>query len=232
MNRTSLFIAALSITLFAAVPHKVLGQQNITTPYIEVTGNAEKKIAPDRIFLDIEINENDYKNKSIIDIEKNMIEGLSKMGIDTKKDLVIKDLASNFKYYFLKGNNPKLMKEYQLLTRDAAKAGEVIVMLQSIGISRTSINRAENSKIEEYKNDVRVQAVKNAKEKAILLTEAIDQNIGKAIFISEQNYGTRNYALSSKAMMVSDSSQGYSAPDIAFEEITLESSVIVRFELK
>lgn len=234
MNKSLLLAATLSLALLIALPNQAKGQEEKQN-YIEITGKAEREITPDRIYLTIRINENSYKNKSLAEVEKNMIDGFAQMGIDTKKNLVVKDIASNFKYYLLKGNSPKLSKEYELLTTDAKMAGKVIVMLQSIGISSVSISKIENSKIEEYENEVRVEAVKNAKQKAILLAEAIDQKIGKAIYIAEVNeYGmTPVYALSTmtRGIKVSNSDE-YEAPDIEFENITIKESVSVRFELQ
>lgn len=205
--------------------------------YIEVSGKAEKEITPDEIYLQIIINEKDYKNRTLSEVEKSMLRELSKLKIDVKKDLAIKDIASNFKKYFIKGNDPKLSKEYQLLVHDARTTGQVILAMENAGISRISIDRVENSRIEEYKNEVKIEAMKNAKSKAELLTGAIGQKIGKAIYINEQEgyYNRFNDRFTVKAYGLSmdnaEASVIEEVPDIAFENIKLETSVQVRFEL-
>lgn len=235
MKKILLFVV---VSLFATgiTPIVLSGQDFANRPYIEVTGKAEKEVAPDRIYLEIVINESDYKNQSLSSIEKKMIDKLKECGIDTKKDLVIKDLASNFKHYVLKKDDVRLKKEYQVLTTSAQMAGEVILALESIGVSRVSVGKVECSKIAQYENEARVEAVKNAKSKALLLTQPLDQELGKAIHISEQEFYNRynsdrvQIAYSKKNMEAS--LVGSSVPDIEFEKIRIECRVYVKFELK
>jgi len=232
-------LAILAILLSTAA----LGQQGeknfIDQNYIEVTGKSEMEIAPDKIFIKIEVSEKDVKGKSLTEIEKTMVVKLQEIGIDTKKDLAIKDVASNFKSYWLAKSDIILSKEYQLLVRDGISAGKVFVELQSIGVSNVSIDRVENSKIVDYRKEVKLQAIKAAQEKAKSLAEVIGQNAGRAIYVKETDndgYGTlqgrvpgivvRGYANS--VFSVSDKSE----TNIEFEKIKLEYSVLVRFELK
>src|SRR5665647_3049367 len=78
------------------------GEKNfIDKPYIEVTGKAEMEIVPDEIYMAIVINEKDNKRKiSLAQAEKDMVAKLKSLGIDTKKNLSVKDLSSNFKNYW------------------------------------------------------------------------------------------------------------------------------------
>jgi len=81
-------------------------------------------------------------------------------------------------------------------------------------------------------------AIKAAKEKAITLTNAIDQNIGKAIYIQELNsqvYRTMQGQVTGLSNIVvreySDKMKMEIEPEIEFEKITLEYSILVRFEI-
>ena len=80
------------------------GEKNfIDKPYIEVTGKAEMEVTPDRIYMSITINEKDSKGKIVLaQSEKDMMTKLKALGIDTKKDLSVKDMSSNFKKYWVK----------------------------------------------------------------------------------------------------------------------------------
>ncbi len=222
---------ALFATLFA------YGQTQ-QTPYIEITGKSEREISPDKIFLKITINEKDYKGKNLSDLESGMIKTLKEVGVDTKKDLSIRDIASNLKTYLLLKNDIKLMKEYQLLVGDAKTAGRVIIELQKIGISQVSIDKMECSKIEQYKNEIKVEAIKNAKQRGEMLTSAIGQSLGNAIYINEieNNYREFDYSGSRSInvmnMMEKSSVDSYEIPDIEFDKMKIEASIIVRFELK
>lgn len=243
MRKSFLSVAILSIALSAVVLPKVQGQDfynvNNKPYYIEVTGTASKEVAPDKIFLEIVINENDYKNESLANKERSMLKELEAIGIDTKKDLVIKDMMSNFRRYFIKGNEVKLSKEYELLVSSAAKAGEVIGKLQSIGISNVSVGKVENSKIESYKDEARAEAAQNARHIAEQITAAIGQEIGKAVYISEYSYSNSDYGvmkvrntMALGADMAFEEVAADMAPEIEFENITIKTSITAHFELK
>lgn len=216
------------------------GQKNfIDQNYIEVTGKSEMEIIPDLIYLKIFLNEKDNKSKlSLTERENIMISTLKEIGIDTSKDLSIKDMSSNFKYYLLTKNDILLTKEYQLLVRDGKTASKVFIELEKIGISNVSIDRLDNKNIENYRKDVKVDAIKAAKNKAQSLTTALNQSIGRAIYIQEVEQNFRNgVSGTSNSIMIrgvsSEKVYGSNAqPDIDFEKIKIEYSILCRFELK
>lgn len=229
-----MLITVCSLLVLGAASNRADAQDFLTTNYIEVTGKAHKEVAPDMIYMTITINEKDYRNSSLPEVEKKMIERLRSLGVDINKDLVVKDMASNFKHYFLLKSDAKLMKEYTLLAHSAQKAGEVILALGQIGISEISIDKVECSELEKIQDEVRVMAIKNAKARATLLTEAIGHSIGKAIHVSETERSHRSYAMPN-VMMVKGSiaeTDAIMVPEIEFEKIDVEMSVHVKFELK
>ena len=113
-----------------------------------------------------------------------MYDKFKEIGIDVTNDLVIKDYVSNFQYYWIIRTDIQLIKEYQLLVHEAKIAGQVFTELQKLGISNISIDRLENSKIRDRK-EVKVTAINSAYEKAKALSMAINQDIGRAIYIQE-----------------------------------------------
>ena len=217
------------------------GKNFIDQNYIEVTGKAEMEIIPDEIYIRIVINEKDFKGKILSDIEKSMFDKLKELGIDITKDLAIKDLVSNFQYYWFIKADPRLSKEYQLLVHDAKTAGVVFIELQKLGISNASISRIENSKIMDSRREVKIAAIKAARDKAKDLALAINQDIGRAIYVQEIESNNINFS-GSNAAISNIMVRGYSTqnanganmqgPDIEFEKIKLEYNMLVRFELK
>lgn len=232
-----LFLALLIIPFLT---NGQTGNKNfIDQNYIEVTGKSEIEISPDLIYIKILINEKDNKSKTpLADRENTMISKLKEIGIDINKDLLIKDISSNFKYYWLTKSEILLTKEYRLLVRDGKTASKVFIDLENIGISTVSIDRLDNSNIQKYKKEVKIDAIKAAKEKAESLANAIGQNIGRAIYIQELEGvppTVSNRIVIRGATSISNSSlYGSRAPepDIDFEKIRLEYSIICRFELK
>lgn len=235
----------LLFVLTILISTTVLGQQGeknfIDQNYIEVAGNAIMEVTPDEIYLKILINEKEIKGKTLIDIENSMIAKLKEIGVETTKDLSIIDYSSNFKNYWISKSDIILIKEYQLLVRDARLAGTVFQEFQELGISNISVDRIEHSKIQEYKKEVKINAIKAAQEKANSLAVAINQTIGRAIFIQEIDNNTLNYStghLSKTAGIMIRGANSITSinnsyqPEIDFEKIKLDYSVMVRFELK
>lgn len=227
-----ILLTVFSVTSFAQIGEKNFIDQN----YIEVTGQAEMEVVPNEIYLQILINEKDYKGKQEVQqLEKSMIDKLTEIGIDVSKQLVIKDMASNFQKYWLRGAETNSIKEYQLKVTDAKTAGRVIQELEALGISNISIEKVDHSEIEKLKTEVKVNAVKAAKEKAVALTNAVSQNIGRAIYIQEINNQIYRAQMSSVSNMVVRDVAKMEAdqqPDIEFEKIKLEYSILVRFAME
>lgn len=226
---------------FVCVPMLSLaqtGEKNfIDQHYIEVTGRAEMEIVPDEIYITILLDEKDSKNKqTVAQLESAMTKKLKELGVDVDKDLMIKDLSSNFKFYLLHKNDIFLSKEYQLLVRNGKLAGRVFIELEKLGISNMTIDRLEHSKIEQYRREVKVNAIVAAKEKAGSLANAISEEIGKALYIQEVDYNPYGVARVSNVMSLKSREGGslnqMEELDIEFEKIKLEYSVICRFELK
>ncbi len=233
------YLLSILLSVIAINSFSQFGSKNfIDQPYIEVSGTAEREISPDEIFLKILVNEKDSKGKETLEeLEKGMIKKLSEIGIDVNKDLVIVDMASNFKNYWLKSADIYSMKEYQLKCGDAGTAGQVFRELESIGISNISIERIDHSELKKYQREVKVSAIKAAREKAEDLALAIDQEIGKAIHIEEQNF--QPYRVNSNVQMSNIMIRGTSSveetvvqPEIEFEKIKIEYTIRVSFELK
>jgi hypothetical protein len=206
--------------------------------YIEVVGKSEMEITPDLIYIKVNISEKDTKNKiSVPELEKSMISTLEGIGIEVSKDLLIKDISSNFKYYLLTKNAILLTKEYQILVRDGKTASQVFLELEKIGISNVSIENLDNSKIEQFRKEVKVNAIIAAKDKAESLTKAINQTLGRAIYIQELN-NISNDLRNSNSIRIRGNSSTYGANmpspalDFDFEKIKIEYSVLCRFELK
>lgn len=222
--------------MFVSVSFAQQGKNFIDQPYMEVTGKAELEVVPDEIYLRIKINENDNKAKqSLEELEKAMIRKLTDIGVDIEKNLAIVDFSSNFRSHLLRKNSILTSKEYFLLLNDGQTTGKVFIELEDIGISNISIEKVGHSKMEQLQNKVKVMAIKAAKKKAILLAEGIDQTIGSALFVQEMGSGYfPRQQRAGNIMMKSfaEAKMDEALPEIEFEKIKLEYSIMVRFELQ
>lgn len=227
----------ISIILLIGCLYSINAQEKnfLDQPYIEVRGEAKKEIVPDEIYINIVINEVDNKGKvSVEQQEQTMLKALSELGVDLKKDLFVRDLSSNLKRYWIKNNDIRTQKSYQLKVNTAALAGQVFVKLEAIGISNLSIERVDHSQIEQYRREVKINAAKDAREKASDLANAVGQTIGKAVFMQESssNDAYPYQRLYKTTAMISGTSLSEVVPDMDFEKIVLEYKIFARFILE
>lgn len=158
-------------------------------PHIEVEAEADTLVVPDRIYVSITLNEADSKNKKSVEEQEKQLETiLKKLKINTDKDLSVLDYSSNFKKYFLKGQNILKTKKYSLLVRDAYTLANVIISLEEAGISNTEVEKVEYSKYRELLLELRSEAVKRSRITADKLVKPLNQKAGKALYISDMNY--------------------------------------------
>ena len=118
---------------------------------------------------------------------------LKKLKINTDKDLSVLGYSSDFKKYFLKGQNILKTKKYSLLVRDAYTLGNVIISLEEAGISNTEVEKVEHSKSKELLLELNSEAVKRSRITADKLVKSLNQKAGKALYIyaneSQDMYG-------------------------------------------
>lgn len=183
MKTHSYLIVFLLLSVFYATAQ----QKNfIDQPYIETAAIADSLVAPDRIYISIALNETDSKNKkSVEELEHTMEATLKQIGINTEKDLTLMQLGSEFKKYFLSGQNIVKSKMYALLVYDAITAGRVLTELEKSGIANINIEKIEYSKTDELLNSLKQKAIVKAKQSAIKMSQPLNQKPGRAIFISD-----------------------------------------------
>ena len=159
-------------------------------PYIDVSTDADTLVVPDRIYVSITLNEADSKNKKSVEEQEKQLETiLKKLKINTDKDLSVLGYSSDFKKYFLKGQNILKTKKYSLLVRDAYTLANVIISLEEAGISNTEVEKVEYSKSKELLLELKSEAVKRSRITADKLVKSLNQKAGKALYISDTNYG-------------------------------------------
>lgn len=188
--------------------------------YIQVNGRAEKEITPDEFYLSIVINERDSKGKiSVESQQRDMIAALKRLGVNVEKQLKVANLSSEF----FKKNTSVATAKYQLQLGSSAEVAKVWQALDGLGISNVSILKVSHSKIDEYKEQVRVEAMQNAKQSAQTLAGAIGQNVGKCFYIYDSNNNVMPVLYDNMAVMRS-AKAGYGEEAAADEPSTSRPS--------
>jgi uncharacterized protein YggE len=234
MKKIAVLVAAL--ILLASVQSQT--KNFIDQPYIDVTGHADTLVVPDEIFINILISERDTKDRiSIEEIESKMVAALKNLGIDLEKNLSASDIASNFKLYLLKKKDIIKTKSYVLKVNDAVTATKVFMALEDIDISNANIDRVSHSKTMQIQNMMRSRAIADAKQKSLALTEPLNQKVGNAIHIADNDISpVSNDMLRGKASGLVI--RGYNSlnnemepANISFEKIKIASTINVQFIL-
>lgn len=207
-------------------------QQEEKRHYIEVTGDAELKIIPDEIYLSIALNEKNTKDRRSLDeLERDVIEVLRKLNIPTE-NLSISGANSDMERAFWTGKKIYARKSYILKLTKANDIGQVLRELENKGISNVDLARVDNSQMEKYRKEVKIMAMKAAKEKAEYLLNAIGEKAGKPFLIQERNYSPFYQNRSNIMMMKSNSTEENVNYNLEFQEMVLKYEIFARFEIE
>lgn len=204
--------------------------------YIQINGRAEKEISPDEFYLSVVIDEHDSKGRvSVEQQRKEMIAELRRLGVDVEKQLKVANLSSEF----FKKNTSVATAKYQLQLGSAAEVAKVWQALDGMGISNVSILKVSHSKLEEYRQQIRVEAMRNAQQNARTLAEAVGQTVGKCFYVYDSNNevmpGFYNNSVvirgrkASSEMMAGDAA---AEEELDFKTIKLQYNVQAKFVLE
>lgn len=231
MKKSMILLAAMILFAGSAVAQ----QQEAFPSYVEVTGVAEKEVAPNEIYLAITINERDSKGKiSVDEQQREMLAALKKLGVKPDEQLKMLDLTSS---YFKRGN-ALARAQYELKLSSAVEVARVWRALDELGISQVTVSRATHTDIELFKAETRTEAMRAARDNARALAEAIDQQIGKCFWIADYSSPVRTtFAVANiKARGVMEDSisfdEAVEEEGLEFQTIKLQHRVQAKFVLE
>jgi uncharacterized protein YggE len=210
------------------------------TATIKIAGSAEKEITPNEIFIAITIQERmEGKNKLTIDNqEKDLVNGLVKLGIEGNR-LKLTGSQSNYIRTGWTRKNVMATAQYELKVTTADEAGYVFKLLDSLYIDQAYVKRLSHSKMKTFKKELDFEAMKNSKERAQNMLNAIDQKLGKAITVNETSSITSErhtmelYDIQYDSVRFSQNQSRYSrkSAELDFKKLKLVSHVQVVYEI-
>ncbi len=226
-------LIAMAVVALMALPAAAQMQEAYPS-YIQVTGRAEKELTPDEFYLQIVINERDSKGRiSVENQQRDMVAALRKLGVDVEKQLKMANLSSEF----FKKNTSVAMAKYQLQLGSSGEVAKVWQTLDGLGISNVSILKVTHSQLDKYKQEVRLEAMRNAQESAREMAGAIGQTIGKCFYIYDSNSNVLpvmydNAVLMRSAKAAADAESAAGEDPLEFKTIKLEYGVQAKFVLE
>lgn len=208
--------------------------------FIEVTGSAEMEIEPDEIRLIIGIEEywkeqfdknvkyEDYTTKiPITKIETELLNDLAAIGI--KDDQIITREVGNYWRY----NNRELLlnKEFELILNELDRVNEIVRAINTKGINYLRIGALKHKEITKFRKQVKVEALRAAKEKAEYLLKSMNQQAGNIISIVELDSDNHFWRPQSQISNTIMSTSGNDSGNDNLRKIKLRYEIKVRFEI-
>ncbi len=187
-------IFAIFVTLVLATFTNAQTTQPGCYPYpktISVTGSAEMNIIPDEIYVQVNLQEYRKKgeNKTELDkIKTAFLANCRAVGIPDSNISVASYEGYNLAYIWRrKKRDPDMFASiiYQVKFTDTKKIDDLVDRLDDEATRNFNITHTSHSKVVEYRKQLKIMAVKAAKEKAVYLSEAINEQLGQAITIVE-----------------------------------------------
>jgi len=202
---------------------------------IDVWGSGEIEITPDEIYFSISIRE--YKNKNtkvtLEALEDQLKKAIRNAGIPLE-NLTIANIYG-FNLERKKRQNPEFMARKQFLLKLASleKINDILSQVEDEGIESVTISSYTHSKMDEYRKQVRIMAMKAAKEKADYMLGAIGATSNAVLTVEEVNQGTPYYApaaYANLAIKAMDTAVEAATPE--FRKIKVRAEVRVSFSIQ
>ncbi|HEY6171961.1 MAG TPA: SIMPL domain-containing protein [Candidatus Kapabacteria bacterium] len=235
-----------SLFIIAALAMAANAQNYDPRRTINVTGDAEVKVVPDEVVINMAVEtnntdldkareENDKKVSSILAMVK-------KLGVEDK--FIQTDyLSVEPRYdYTVQYNNERerkflgyyMTKNISVTLRDVSKFEKLIADALKLGTNFVRGMNFQTTELRKHRDQARLMAIRAAKEKATALATELGQKIGKPITISESSYNVPMYknVRTMQNASFSDESAGSSGEVIALGQIEIKASVSVTFELE
>lgn len=222
--------------------------QNLPTcnPYpktITVTGTSEMEIIPNEIYVQIDLKEYKKKGEEKIELEKikeEFLKNCKSVGIpDSLISIASFEGINGDDWWRKRKKDPQLLSSisYQIKFSEPGKMQLLAEKLNDEATANFRIVRAWHSQMTEFRKQIKINAIRAAKEKCIYLTSAVGENISHAITISEQEptifSNPLQFSYSYSNAVQSDGKPSETENNtVEFKKIKLEFSVNVVYALK
>lgn len=219
----------LSLLLLSA---SAMWAQTPVQPTINVSGKAEMEIEPDEIYLLILLDETVGNKKVGIQQKENELKGVVNDLKIPIGNLTVQNAEGTLDESFWKKDELKTQKAYQLKLGDAKTLNAFLLACRDKDLKNVRISRIEHSRRQEFLKEMRIKAIKAAKEKAEYLCEAIGQKVGKALSINENmqpEYGFLNTNVRIRGTISLESD--VQLPELEFKKITISAEISASFEI-
>jgi hypothetical protein len=240
------------ILLAALCPAFILtkGQSTATNPFpktISVSGSAEMEIVPDEIYVNIILREYQKRGQDKKELEAIKADFMAAVKAAALPDSIISIVSytgyNNYYWMHKKKKDPDMNASitYQVKFSNSKQMDDLVDKLDDEATQSFNIVSTSHSKMTEFRKQLKIEAVKAAKNKALYLTEAINEKLGSAISVKEPaEQGTNriiNYSNAISQTRLSNSNYSTSIDngtglDIDFKKLKMRYEVDVLFAIQ
>lgn len=209
---------------------------------ITVVGEAQKYVLPDQAIINVTVNAKDRDlQKSKLEHDQKL-QALFKIAGDMKIERKhLKTQYASVQPQYRYANNEQLFDGYNISTslqmtiKSMASVGDVLEKLVAAKFDRISNVQYSVSNDLAYRDEVLLNALDNAKEKAGKMAARMSQNLGKPLQISQgYQQHSRPQPMMGRMMAIERASADMAGGGVAPPEgeILITGTVTVSFELK
>ncbi len=204
---------------------------------IQVTGIAELEVVPDEIHVAVTLKEYQKKGKEKVligNIQKLFLQNVKKAGIPDSLIKVMSYAGSDGMQWWKKKPVDDILLSsitYEVVFSTPSAVEALINLLDPDATEQFHVTQTSHSRIKTLQKQLRVDALRAAREKATYLSEAIAEKVGGAVTITE-NEAPDLYLYKTpmaNAMNRVDEMAAEAIP--GFKKIKLRSEINVVFEL-
>lgn len=224
---TNRLLFALAVFL---IPLLALSQPEPFVKKIEVTGEAEMEVTPNEISFRITLKEYlDGRKKVEMDkLESQLVKSVKAEGLLESALTVEGIYGYNWNWKKQRSEEFLATKSFNLKVTDLKKINDLLERLDERGINNVNIASYTHTDIKTYEKDLKLQALKNAKEKAGFLLSGIDEKLGPVLEVNEIEQHQPVLYRAQTMEMANDS--GYQS-DLEFKTIKIKAVVRAVFEI-
>lgn len=201
---------------------------------VVVNGYAERKVTPDKFTVAITISETDSKGRiSLDEQERSIIKSLKSAGFDTDEALRLKNNYSSYKR-----RGALATRHYEFVVHGAEELSNAFAVLEELNLHSVSLSSATCTNLNAIREELRREAMRDAKHNAEVLAGAIEQEIGPCTYIHDYNsngdvYFSVNRAMKSRAYAMDSVAEGFveESEPMEFAETTISHTIQAKFQL-
>lgn len=227
------------IFLLLLAPIALTAQNTDILPYIEVTGNAEDDVEPNKVVLSLSVSENENikKESNTVVMENKISAFLKSIGTDPA-NFVVDKYNTNERYTIISGKNVTIKKYYKLTILNLSLLDTIITKCSEVGMDKISIFKIENTSIDSINNILLASAAKNARQKADAIASALGVSISNIQIVNANHFvepnivNANNFKMEKMLFSSEDAATGRTSSSLGLNMIHLNASVFIRFGIK